>query len=105
MSKNVTRYFFMLQKVEKCNTFYYFNYQNQKTQLEKVIMKYTESQLEQAFISLLETEGYQYINGKQLQRSSNQEVLIKEDLRAFLQNRYEDLEEIELESITNELAF
>src|SRR5690606_23063642 len=68
-------------------------------------MKYTEHQLEQAFISLLETEGYTYIDGKQLQRSSNQEVLIKEDLRAFLQNRYEDLEEIELESITNELAF
>lgn len=95
----------MLQKVENCNTFYYFNYQNQKTQLVKVIMKYTESQLEQAFISLLETEGYIYIDGKQLQRSSNQEVLIKEDLRAFLQDRYEDLEEIELESITNELAF
>src|SRR5690606_15501237 len=68
-------------------------------------MKYTESQLEQAFISLLETEGYTYIDGKQLQRSSNQEVLIKDDLRAFLQNRYEDLEEIELESITNEIAF
>ncbi len=68
-------------------------------------MKYTESQLEQAFISLLETEGYQYIDGKQLQRSSNQEVLIKEDLRAFLQHRYADLEEIELEGITNELAF
>ncbi len=68
-------------------------------------MKYTESQLEQAFISLLETEGYHYINGKELIRTSNQEVLIKEDLRAFLQDRYPDLEEIELESITNELAF
>ncbi len=43
----------MLQKVENCNTFYYFNYQNQKTQLEKVIMKHTTSQLEQAFINLL----------------------------------------------------
>ena len=56
MSKIVTRYFLMLQKVENCNTFYYFNYQNQKTQLEKVIMKYTEAQLEQAFISLLVIE-------------------------------------------------
>lgn len=68
-------------------------------------MKYTESQLEEAFISLLETEGYQYINGKKLKRSSNQEVLLKEDLRAFLIQRYPDLEEIELESIINELAF
>src|SRR5690606_34916654 len=57
------------------------------------------------FISLLETEGYRYIQGKDVVRSSNQEVLIKEDLRKFLQNRYTDLEEIELESIVNEIAF
>lgn len=68
-------------------------------------MKYTESQLEQAFISLLKIEGYQYINGKDLIRNSHQDVLIKEDLRSFLINRYPDLEEIELESIINELAF
>src|SRR5690554_2343472 len=68
-------------------------------------MKYTESQLEQAFISLLETEGYRYINGKELTRTSNQEVLIKDDLRTFLLNRYPDLEEMELESIINEIAF
>lgn len=79
--------------------------QNYKTQLEKVTMKYTEHQLEQAFISLLETEGYHYINGKELDRTSHQEVLLKDDLRAFLLNRYPDLEEIELETITNELAF
>ena len=78
---------------------------NQKTQLEKVTMKYTESQLEQAFISLLETEGYHYINGKELTRTSNQEVLLKEDIRHFLLNRYPDLEEIELESLVNEIAF
>lgn len=68
-------------------------------------MKYTESQLEQAFISLLETEGYRYINGKELDRSSNQDVLLREDLRTFLLKRYPDLEEIELESLVNELAF
>ncbi|WP_291094567.1 type I restriction endonuclease subunit R [Empedobacter sp. UBA6745] len=68
-------------------------------------MKYTESQLEQAFINLLETEGYNYINGKELVRTSNQEVLLKEDLRAFLQNRYPDLEKTELESLINDIAF
>ncbi len=68
-------------------------------------MKYTESQLEQAFISLLETEGYNYINGKKLTRTSNQEVLLKDDLRAFWLTRYSDLEEIELESLVNEIAF
>ncbi len=68
-------------------------------------MKYTESQLEQAFINLLETEGYKYINGKELTRTSNQEVLLKDDLRSFLLTRYPDLEEMELESIINEIAF
>lgn len=68
-------------------------------------MKYNEAQLEQAFISLLETEGYHYTHGKELVRNSNQEVLIKEDLRSFLLHRYPDLEEIELESLVNELAF
>ncbi len=50
----------MLQKTKNCNTYYHFCYKNQKTQLEKVIMKYTESQLEQAFISFLEAEGYNH---------------------------------------------
>ena len=68
-------------------------------------MKYTEAQLEQAFISLLETEGYHYINGKELTRTSNQEVLLKEDLRSFLFNSYPDLEEVEVETLINELAF
>lgn len=68
-------------------------------------MKYTESQLEQAFISLLETEGYRYIHGAEVMRTSNQEVLLKEELRTFLLARYTDLEEVELESIINELAF
>lgn len=68
-------------------------------------MKYTESQLEHAFISLLETEGYHYINGKELTRTSNQNVLLREDLCTFLLVRYPDLEEIELESLVNEIAF
>src|SRR5690606_20173692 len=48
---------------------------------------------------------YQYFNGKELNRSSNQEVMLREDLRSFLLNRYPDLEEIELESLVDELAF
>jgi type I restriction enzyme R subunit len=68
-------------------------------------MKYTESQLEQAFISLLETEGYTYVNGKEVARASNQEVLLRDELRVFLQQQYSDLEEIELESLINEIAY
>lgn len=68
-------------------------------------MKYTESKLEQAVIHLLKTERYTYVSGQNIQRSNNQEVLIKEDLRKFLLNRYPDLEDLELETIINELAF
>ena len=68
-------------------------------------MKYTESKLEQAFIHLLKTERYTYVSGQHIQRSNNQEVLIKEDLRKFLLNRYPDLEDLELETIINELTF
>lgn len=56
-------------------------------------MKYTESQLEQAFISLLETEGYAYFNGKEIARASNQEVLLRDELRVFLQQQYSDWRE------------
>ena len=68
-------------------------------------MKYTESKLEQAFIHLLKTERYTYVSGQHIQRKNNQEVLIKEDLRKFLLNRYPDLEDLELETIINEVAF
>src|SRR5690606_22922152 len=68
-------------------------------------MKYTEAQLEQAFISLLETEGYRYINGKELNRASNQEVLLIDYSRTLLLDRYPDLEQMELESIFYEIFF
>ena len=47
-------------------------------------MKFTESQLEQAFISLLEAQGYPYVQGDVLVRG-NEEVLLREALQAFLQ--------------------
>ncbi|ODS87491.1 MAG: type I restriction endonuclease [Chryseobacterium sp. SCN 40-13] len=68
-------------------------------------MKYTESQLEKSFIHLLEEEGYEYVNGKDVVRASHQEVLIREDLSDFLLSRYPDLEAIELETLINELAY
>jgi len=67
--------------------------------------KFTEAQLETSFISLLELEGYDYIHGEDVIRDSKEEVLIKEDLRAFLIATYPDLEEVELQSIIHELAY
>jgi len=50
-------------------------------------MKFTEAQLEQAIIDLLNEEGYPHVLGKTIQREMG-EVLIKDDLRAYLVDRY-----------------
>jgi len=51
-------------------------------------MKFTEAKLEQAILELLGEQGYPHLNGGELQRNKS-EVLIKDDLRAFLQTRYQ----------------
>ena len=50
-------------------------------------MKYTEAKLEEAVIELLQKENYTYVKGEQIVRSP-EEVLLKDDLRAFLASRY-----------------
>lgn len=50
-------------------------------------MKFTESQLEQAFISLLEAQGYPYVPGEEIIRAK-EEVLIRADLEEFLKKSY-----------------
>ncbi|WP_439474488.1 type I restriction endonuclease subunit R [Algoriphagus formosus] len=52
-------------------------------------MKFTESQLEQVFISLLEEQGYPYVPGEEIIRGK-EEVLIREDLQRFLNEQYEE---------------
>ncbi|MCG6201394.1 type I restriction endonuclease subunit R [Psychromonas antarctica] len=51
-------------------------------------MKFTEAKLEQAIIELLGEQGYPHLNGAELKRN-NHDVLIKDDLRAFLAARYQ----------------
>ncbi|MFD1553701.1 hypothetical protein DNU06_10090 [Putridiphycobacter roseus] len=50
-------------------------------------MKFTEAQLEQAFIELLGQEDIPHVLGGTITRS-NDEVLIKADLKEFLLNQY-----------------
>ena len=52
-------------------------------------MNFTESKLEQALIDLLAEEGYTHVLGETIQRDSG-EVLLKDDLRAFLSERYSE---------------
>ena len=50
--------------------------------------KFTEAKLEQAFIELLENEGFPHFLGNTISRAVD-EVLIEEDLKNYLLNRYE----------------
>ncbi|MGR3982043.1 type I restriction endonuclease subunit R [Pseudoalteromonas sp. 1181_04] len=50
-------------------------------------MKFTEAKLEHAVVELLGEQGYPHLLGGELSRN-NSEVLIKDDLRAFLTKRY-----------------
>ena len=67
-------------------------------------MKFTEAQLEQAFIDLLGQEGYPHVLGGDIDRSED-EVLIKEDLKAFLLSQYktDNLTESEADLIIKRL--
>ena len=67
-------------------------------------MKFTEAQLEQAFIELLGQEDIPHVLGGDIARSED-EVLIKEDLQAFLLNQYksDNLTESEANQIIKRL--
>ena len=67
-------------------------------------MKFTEAKLEQAFIELLGNEGFPHYLGNTISRTDD-EVLIVEDLKNYLLNRYkkEQLTEIETQSIILQL--
>ena len=71
------------------------------------MMKFTEAQLEDAIIRLLGEQGYPHVIGNVIDRGSrgNEEVLIKDDLRAFLAAQYvdEDITASEIETIIREL--
>lgn len=67
-------------------------------------MKFTEERLEQAIIALLGEQGYPHIAGSTITRAP-EEVLIKNDLRAYLGKRYQadGITEGEIETIIRQL--
>lgn len=67
-------------------------------------MKYTEHQLEQAVIKLLEDQNYTHIVGDTIERNPD-EVLIKSDLKDFLARRYaaDNITSSEIEMIVRQL--
>jgi len=66
--------------------------------------KFTEQQLEDAIIELLQKEGYTYIRAETLHRRFD-EVLLEEDIKAYLQSTYskENLTENEIAKIINNI--
>lgn len=67
-------------------------------------MKFTEAQLEAAIIELLVEQGFPYVAGEAISRNPS-EVLIKEDLRAYLARQYKtaNITSGEIDSIINQL--
>ena len=67
-------------------------------------MKFTEAKLEQAFTELLEIEGFPHYLGNSISRADD-EVLIEEDLKTYLLERYETegLNNLEVQSIILQL--
>ena len=63
-------------------------------------MKFTEAQLEEAIIELLGEKGYPHHLGETIARDP-EKVLIKDDLRKYLRERYagDGITDIEIESI------
>ena len=68
-------------------------------------MKFTEAQLEAAIIQLLGKVGYPHVIGAAITRQPD-EVLIKEDLRAYLSARYaaDNITPGEIESVIRKLS-
>ncbi len=67
-------------------------------------MKFTEAQLEAAIIALLEEQGYPHHSGETLDRPAS-DVLLRDDLRAFLASRYaaDEITANEIESVLRQL--
>lgn len=65
-------------------------------------MKYHESDYEEALIQLLEEQGWTYTYGGNIHRD-RREVLLTDDLKAYLKSRYEALTDEDVEDVVNHL--
>ena len=63
---------------------------------------FTESELEKAIIELFKPPGYTYLRGDEIHRPC-QDVLLYDELKAFLLSRYPDLTQSELSKIISRL--
>ena len=68
-------------------------------------MKFTEAELEKAIAELLAAEGHAHLPGPGLQRQEESQVLISQDLKAFLRQQYQaqGITENEVEQVVRQL--
>ena len=62
---------------------------------------YCESEYEYAFIGFLEQEGWKYVSGNNMSRTTKRDVLFNEDLKTFLTKTNSDLTEDEVTKIVD----
>lgn len=61
------------------------------SKLQEYNGRYCESEYEYAFIGFLEKEGWEYVPGNNIQRTTKREVLFNDDLEAFISNTNKEL--------------
>lgn len=66
---------------------------------------FNEHALEMSIMELLQQEGYIYTNGEEISKEAS-DVILREDLRAYLRSRYakDGITELEVESVTAKLT-
>ena len=67
------------------------------------IIKFDEKKLEKSVIGIIKDIGYQHTKGTFIERDSDKEVLIKDDLKKYLSTNYTDLTTNEINKILFEL--
>ena len=72
-----------------------------KRRLKNINGHFVESDYENAFISFLETEGWQYLYGENIPRTSRKEVLYMDDLLYFLGKNHPQLDHDEIQQIAD----
>ena len=74
-----------------------------KHPLHNINGHFVESDYENALISFLENEGWQYLFGDNIPRSNKKEVLYMDDLLQFLEKKNPDLEDDEIRQIADNI--
>ena len=65
---------------------------------------FVESDYENALISFLEAEGWQYIFGESIARPNRKEVLYMDDLLHYLEGKYPALEDDDIRKIADTIG-